>query len=117
MNLSQAKDVAIVGALIAAGYYVWKATSAVPEALANTGAAVATGFADFKDAIYSYFGGQPVGETLFYTVFFTNGAHSVPASTVDSAGRFTFRGAKFVMRFQPKVGGAKGEGKWWAFKS
>lgn len=105
-----------MAALLGAGYYVYTLLNKVPDVLASTGSAIGTGFADFQDAIYRYFGGKPVGETLFYTVHFSNGAHAIPASTVDSSGHFTYRGAKFVMRFKPiPTKTAPDAGEWWAF--
>lgn len=115
MKLGDLKDLAIVAAVAGAAYFVYQQLSTVPEALAKTGSAIGIGFADFKDAITRYFGGSPVGETLFYTVHFSNGNHAIPASTVDSAGRFTYRGAKFVMKFKPTPGATNGAGEWWAF--
>lgn len=117
MKLSTVKDLGIVAALAGAAYFVYTKLNAVPDALASAGSAIGTGFADFQDAITRYFGGSPVGETLFYTVHFSNGNHAIPASTVDrKSGRFTYRGEVFVMKFKPTPGATNGAGEWWAFK-
>lgn len=117
MKLSTFKDLGIVAALAGAAYFVYTKLNAVPDALAKTGSAIGIGFADFQDAIRTYFGNSPVGETLFYTVHFSNGNHAIPASTVDrKSGRFTYRGEAFVMKFKPTPGKPAGTGEWWAFK-
>lgn len=41
--------------------------------------------------VYDLFHPSPVGETLFYTVTFPNGTrHSVPSSSVNTQGQFTY---------------------------
>lgn len=99
----------MLGALGIAGYYIWKLVNKVPEAY---DAAVTK----TTDALWALFGPsdkQVMGDTIYYIVNFSNGKHAIPASTVDSAGRFTFRGAKFVMRDKLLPGGAR---EHWAFK-
>lgn len=99
-----ARDWIILGAVGVAGFWLYRKVTSVPEALARVGESASA-------AVFEFFHPNAVGETLFYTVNFSNGRHAIPASTVDSQGRFTFRGAKFVMR--DKVVGTKREH--WAF--
>lgn len=92
-------------ALIAGGVWVYRKLDAVPKALNAAGAAIGGG-------LYEFFHPDPTGEKLFYVVNFSNGKHAIPSSTVDSAGRFTFRGVKFVMRDKKKPDGTL---EHWAF--
>lgn len=106
MKLSDVKDVAILAAVAIGGWFAWKAATKVPEAY--NAAVDAT-----SDALWSLFGPKDVmGETLFYTVNFSNGRHAIPSKSVDSAGRFTYRGAKFIMRKRTLADGTQ---QWWAF--
>jgi hypothetical protein len=86
-------------------YYVYQKFMVVPEALTAIGEA--TG-----GAVYEFFHPNAAGETLFYMVNFSNGKHSIPASTVDASGRFTYRGAKFVMKDRRQPDGTYAH---WAF--
>lgn len=107
--MGDVKDIAIVGALAVGGYYAYKLVTKVPEAY---NAAVQK----TSDALWTLFGPsdkQVIGETTFYIVHFSNGNHAIPASTVDSAGRFTYRGAQFVMKDKILPTGAR---EHWAFK-
>jgi hypothetical protein len=106
VKLGDIKDLAIVGALAGAGYLVYKFVSKVPEGLKATGEAAGSAVFD----LFHPDGG--VGETLFYNVHFSNGNHAIPASTVDSAGRFTYKGVKFVMRDKLNAAGIK---EHWAY--
>ena len=109
MKLSDLKDVAILGAVLGAGYLAYKTLNVaakVPEALTATGEAIG-------GTVYELFHPNAVGETLFYNVHFANGNHAIPSSTVDSQGRFTYRGAPFVMRDKANAQGIK---EHWAFK-
>lgn len=94
MKLTDVKDVAILAAVAIGGYYIYKAVGQVPKAY-NAAVEATT------DALWAVFGPSEktvMGETVFFIVNFSNGRHAIPASTVDSAGRFTFRGANFKIR-------------------
>jgi hypothetical protein len=106
MKLSNLKDMAVIGALAGAGYLAYKFFNKGAEALTATGEAIGSGVFD----LFHPDGG--VGETLFYTVHFSNGNHAIPASTVDTAGRFTYQGEQFVMRDKVNAAGVK---EHWAF--
>lgn len=108
MKLADVKDVAIIGGLAVAAFYVWKGLQQVPKAY-NAAVDATT------DALWAVFGPsdqQAIGDTLFYVVHFSNGNHAIPASTVDSQGRFTYRGANFIMRDKVL---ADGKREHWAF--
>lgn len=108
MKFGDAKDVALAAAVAAGAYLLYKAVNVaadIPEALSNAGSAVG-------NSVYDFFHPNEMGETLFYTVNFSNGRHAIPSSTVDAAGLFTYRGAQFRIKTKKL---ANGNIEMWAF--
>jgi len=119
MKLGNVKDLAIVGAVLGVGYFVYKTFGAVPEALNKVGSAIGTGAADFKDFVSEAFFG-PRYSMRFFIVNFAGGVkHAIPIKSqefplgVDEAGLFSYGGTKYRMKEKKTAAGAT---EYWAFK-
>jgi hypothetical protein len=85
VKLGDIKDVALLAALLGAGYAAYRIAGKGKESLDAARLAV-------TDAVFEFFHPDAVGETLFYTVRFPDGAtHAVPSRAVDRNGVFTNR--------------------------
>jgi hypothetical protein len=91
---------------------VYFAYRKIADVGAAAGAALTATGEKIGGGIYELFHPNTTGDMYDYTVHFSNGAHSIPASQVDSAGRFTYNGQRFIMRDQKD---ARGVYLHWAF--
>lgn len=114
MKLADVKDVGILAALAAAGVIAWKFLNQVPKAYNS---AVEAG----ADLLWEVFGPSDyAGAMKFYTINFTNERHAIPVKSkqtpdgIDSTGRFTFRGKRFLAKSRQMPDGSI---QWWAFNA
>ena len=85
------KDWLMIGGGVLAAWWLYQQVTAVHTALKSAGEKV--GGAVF-DALHP----NAAGESLFYTVRFSNGSFSIPSGDVLRDGSFMFRGVQFWMR-------------------
>lgn len=112
----KAKDALVLGAVAGAGLIAWKWIGKVKAA---AGAAYDAAVNTTADAMYAAFGPELTGTDYYYVVNFAGGAkHAIPrlspanADGVDSQGRFTYNGTKYVIRDKKNAAGAL---EHWAF--
>lgn len=98
MKFADVKDIAIVAVVVGGAFTVYKFLNKVPEGLTKAGEAIG-------GAVFELFHPNPTGSDIDYIVNFAGGEkHAIPIKSnqeplgVDSAGNFTFRGKRFVMR-------------------
>lgn len=110
------KNMLWLGAVLGVGYVAYKFFNTAKEAVEKTYTAAVDKTAD---ALYFAFGPKIIGTDYYYTVNFAGGVkHSIPkqsddnADGVDSAGRFTYNGKKFVIRDKKNAAGVL---EHWAF--
>lgn len=90
MKFSDVKDLALIAALGAAAYVIYKAVAGVPKALTTAGE-------NIGHTLFDVLNPTDARENYFYNVVFSNGSHSIPATSVTPNKYFIFRGAPFRM--------------------
>jgi hypothetical protein len=103
------KNTLLLGAAGLAALVAYKWLNKIPQAFADatraTGEAVGSG-------LFDLFHPDQVGEMLFYNVHFSNANHAIASGAVDSQGRFTYQGVKYILRDKRNAAGIY---EHWAF--